>query len=50
MSLACIKKLDLKTWKTNIEAHKIDDSILKTFEIVIIGFQVEDKVGRSRFF
>ena len=50
MSPIYIKKLGLKTWKTNIGAQKIDGSILKTFKIVITDFQVENKVGRLRFF
>ena len=50
MSLANIKKLGLKTWKTNIGAQKIDGSNLETFGIVIADFQVENKVGRPRFF
>ena len=31
-------KLDFKVWKTNIEAQKIDGSILETFEIIIADF------------
>ena len=45
-----IKKLGFTIWKTNIEAQKIDSSILETFEMVIIDFQVEDKINRPRFF
>ena len=43
-------KLGLKVRKTNIRAQKIDSSILKTFEIVLTDFQLEDKLGRARFF
>ena len=42
--------LGLKARKTNVGAQKIDGSALETFEIVIADFQVEDKVGRPKFF
>ena len=45
-----VKKLGLKTRKTNIGAQKIDGSALKTFGMVIADFQVEDKGDRPRFF
>ena len=38
MSLAYVKMLDLKTWKTNVGAQKIDGSALKTFGMVIANF------------
>ena len=47
---AYAKRLDLKTWKINIGAQKIDGSALKTFGMMIADFQVEDRSGRSRFF
>ena len=50
MSPAYAKRLDLKTWKTNVGAQKIDVYALETFGIVIANFQVEDKGGRPRFF
>ena len=50
MSLAYTKKLDLKTWKTNVGAQKIDGFALKIFRMVIADFQVENKSGRPRFF
>ena len=50
MSPSYTKKLSLKTWKNNVGAQKIDGSALKTFWMVIADFQVEDKVGRPRFF
>ena len=31
-------------------AQNIDGSALETFKIVIADFQIEDKVGRPRFF
>lgn len=50
MSPAYAERLGFQTWKTNIRAQKIDGSILETFTIVIVDFQVEDEVGKSRFF
>ena len=50
MNLAYAKKLGLKTWKTNIEAQKIEGFTLETFGMVIADFQVKDKGGRPRFF
>ena len=44
------KKLKLKVWQTNVKAQKINDSVLKTFEIVITDFQIENKANRPRFF
>ena len=38
MSLVYIKKLDFKTWKTNIRVQKINSSNLKIFEMVITDF------------
>lgn len=48
--LAHSAKLDLKIRKTNIEAQKIDGSSLNIFEIVLADFQIEDKIGKARFF
>ena len=50
INLIFAQKLGLYIWKTNIRAQKIDSSTLETFKIVIADFQVEDKVGRPRFF
>ena len=43
-------KLGLGVQETDIGAQKIDGSIFNTFEIVLADFQVEDKLGRTRFF
>ena len=43
-------KLEFKIQKINVEIREIDVSALETFEIVITDFQVEDKVGRPRYF
>ena len=50
MNPAYVKKLGLKTWKTNVGTQKIDGFTFKAFETVIADFQVEDKGGRPRFF
>ena len=47
---AYAKQLGLQVQKTDVKAQKIDGSSLRTFGIVIAGFQVEDKPGRVRFF
>ena len=43
-------KLGLKVPKTDIGAQKIDGSTLETFGMILADFQVEDKLGRARFF
>ena len=50
MTSSYASKLGLRVRKTNVEAQKIDSSLLQTFGKVIAGFQVEDKLGRARFF
>ena len=50
MSPTYVKKLGLKTWKTNVGVQKINGSILETFGIVIANFQMENKIIRPRFF
>ena len=46
ITLAYIAKLGLKVQKTDIEAQKIDGSILDIFGMVLTDFQVEDKLGK----
>ena len=43
-------KLGLKVRPSNFGAQKIDGSTFKTFEIVLASFQIEDTLGRARFF
>ena len=43
-------KLGLKVRPTNVGAQKIDGFTLETFGIVLASFQVEDKLGRTRYF
>ena len=50
MTLAYAKQLGLQVRKTVVKTQKIDGSLLQTFEMVIAGFQVEDKLGSVRFF
>ena len=50
MNLHFAWKLGLKIWKTNVGVQKMDDSTLEIFGMVIIDFQIEDKIDRPRFF
>ena len=50
MTLAYASKLGFWVQKTYVGAQKIDSSSLWTFRMVIASFQVEDKLGRARFF
>ena len=50
MTPAYVSKLGLRVRHTDVGAQKIDGSTLETFEIVLTNFQVEDKLGRARFF
>ena len=50
MTLAYASKLGLKVRPTDVRAQKIDGSTLKMFGMVQTSFQVEDKLGRSRYF
>ena len=43
-------KLGLQIYRINFGAQKIDSSTLKTFGIVLVDFQIEDKLERARFF
>ena len=50
MNPAYASRLGLRVHRTDIGAQKIDSSTLKTFEMVLASFQVEDKLGRIQFF
>ena len=50
MAPAYASRLGLRVYRTDIGAQKIDGSTLKTFEMVLASFQIEDKLGRTRFF
>lgn len=43
---AYAKKLRLQVRPTNVEAQKIDGSYLNTFERIIVGFLLQDKLGK----
>lgn len=49
MIQAYAKQLALQIWQTNVRAQKINCLSLETFEIVIVGFEVVDKLARSWF-
>ena len=50
MTLEYVSKLGLKVRLTNIKTQKIDNFTLKTFEMVLASFQVENKLERPWFF
>ena len=50
MAPAYAAKLGLKVCLINVGAQKINSSSLRTFEMVIAGFQIKDKLGKARFF
>ena len=50
MTLAYTNKLGLQNRKTNIGAQKIDGSLFEIYKMVIVTFQVIDKLGKAQFF
>ena len=44
------RKLGLPIRPTDVEAQKIDDTMLDTFEMVVTAFSVTNKANRVRFF
>ena len=50
MTPAYALKLGLKVCQTDVGAQKIDGYTLETFRMVLASFQMEDKLGRARFF
>ena len=50
MTPAYAAKLGFQVRKTDIGAQKIDGYTFETFKMVWADFQVEDKLGRARFF
>ena len=50
ITLAYAKQLGFQVRETDVWAQKINSSLLRTFRIVIAGFEVEDKLDRARFF
>lgn len=50
MTLAYTSKLSLSVRYIDVKAEKIDNSTIETFKIVLVSFQVEDKLKKTRFF
>lgn len=50
MTSAYIAKLGLVIWKVNISTQKINGSALATYEIIIAGFFLPDKLKKVLFF
>ena len=50
MTSTYVSKLGLWVYYTDIRAQKIDGSTLVTFGMVLASFQMEDKLGKARFF
>ena len=50
MTPAYALRLGLQARHTNVGAQKIDGFTLQTFGMVLADFQVEDKLGKARFF
>lgn len=50
MTLAYILKLGFQIYRINVEAQKIDKSILKKFRIVLSSFQKENSAKKTHFF
>ena len=50
MTQAYARKLGLRTQKTDVSAPKIDGSLFETYKMIIVAFQVKNKLGRAWFF
>ena len=50
MTPAYVKQPSLQVRKTDVKTQKIDGLLLRTFEMVIAGFQEEDKLSKAWFF
>ncbi len=50
MTLTYVVKLNLVTRKTDISAQKINGLPLVTYEMVLAGFSVQNKLGKVQFF
>lgn len=47
---AYASKLGLKVRPTNVRVQNVDGFTLKNFSMILVSFQVEDKLGNTRFF
>ena len=45
-----LKKLGLKICSINVKMQKINDSIFKTFEMILTSYQIENKLEKAWFF
>lgn len=50
LNIAYAKKLGFQNQITDVDTQKIDNSSLTTYKIVIVRFQVLDKLARTHFF
>ena len=50
MTLSYIANLGLTTQKTSIGAQKIDDSLLKTYDMILACYLLQDSLARVRCF
>ena len=50
MGQVCAFQLDFKIEKTNVRAQTINNTILKTYEIIVFNFSVLDKNDKEKFF
>lgn len=50
MTPTYVSKLGLKVRPTNVKVQKFDGSTLKIFGMVLVSFQVENKLKKTRFF
>lgn len=47
MTQTYIAKLGFKLWSTNVGTQKIDYFTFKTFSVVLVSFEVDDKVENA---
>lgn len=50
ITLVYIAQLGFKDQSTNVKAQEINNSIFKTFEVVLVNFQVNSKLNKAQFF
>ena len=50
MTLIYVSKLNLRVHRINVGGWKIETSTLKTFEMVLPSFQVEDKLKKAQLY
>ena len=50
MTSGYISKLSLKDRFINLKVHKINDSTIETFRIVLVSFQIKNTLKKAWFF